>query len=343
MFDSILNQIFIQEDCLFANSFNRAVLYTRGSALAEKLHDDIQKLHTADDILFPTLGAAGLPETFGQKISKTLSDWRHNPPSIPALICIAAEHFGIPAESEALQAALMAGIAAEMPHPNAYHNTDHFREVTAAVIRLCHAHNQLAAAPLSAEDIAKMLLAAAGHDLLHDGKDNMLNGVHTQYRLENKAIGALEPFMSISGMAEMNREDIRALIRITDISAPAGKSSPRQTLKNLIESQASAIPAELAPLAQNKKLVAMAAMMSDADLSASTAGDISFTRMINALLSRENPKISPTDESFVGFVSDVVGGRFLSPAGRALSQTSLEAILSAARSSKTRAAKGPNP
>lgn len=218
----------------FSTSFSQTDLVNSSIQSLSRFDQDIASLKKDAAVLFD--GSTG--EAAGHKMSDLFNSWRDRPVSTPAIISFAAEHFGIPPEDKNLQAALMAGIAAEVENDNPYHNNHHFREVTATMARLCATNNDLAASQktaifLETDNIAKCLLAAAGHDLMHDGKTNSLSGAesHEQYRLENKAIEAINPFMKIAGMSGRDREDVRVMIRITDISAKPGAASPHKYLK----------------------------------------------------------------------------------------------------------------
>jgi hypothetical protein len=222
----------------FSKSFAQAELVNSGIESVSRFDQDIARLKKEAGILIEGTGGTD----GGKKMADLFNSWRDDPVSTPAIIAFAAEHFGISPDDKNLRAALMAGIAAEVQNDNPYHSNHHFREVTATMVRLCATHNDLATQNknvvfLETDNIAKCLLAAAGHDLMHDGKTNSLSGPesHEQYRLENKAIDAIEPFMKIAGMNGRDREDVRVMIRITDISAKPGTASPHKHLKETVQ------------------------------------------------------------------------------------------------------------
>lgn len=222
----------------FSKSFTQTELVNSSIETISRFDQDMARLRKEAGVLID--GAGGIDG--GQKMADLFNSWRDNPVSTPAIISFAAEHFGISPDDKNLRAALMAGIAAEVQNDNPYHSNHHFREVTATMVRLCATNNDLAAGNknavfLETDNIAKCLLAAAGHDLMHDGKTNSLSGPesHEQYRLENKAIEAIEPFMKIAGMNGRDREDVRVMIRITDISAKPGTPSPHKHLKETVQ------------------------------------------------------------------------------------------------------------
>lgn len=327
-----------QDDGFFKNTFRRDDLINSAIDTVRKFDDDMQRLKQDAGVLFASVSTAGGDDN-GAKMAALFDKWRDNPPSTVAIICAAAEHFDIPADNRQLKAAVMAGLAAEVDNDNPYHSNHHFREVTASIARLCNTNNELAASGkpgtvmLDADDLAKCLLAAAGHDLMHDGKTNSLTGPdsHQQYRLENKAIGAIEPFMQLAGMNTRDQEDVRVMIRITDISAPQGGKSPHSLLKTAAQGNAAALPAELADMARSPALLAMCTLMSDADLGPSTGTDFNYSRKMTTLLSKENPALADSNKTLAGFLQFVVGGELTSDAGKAASQKALSGIMQEAQ------------
>lgn len=363
-----------QDDAFFKNTFRRDELVNSAIDTVRHFERDMQRLKQDAGVLFASAGTAGGGDN-GAKMAELFDKWRDNPPSTVAIICAAAEHFDIPPDNRHLKAAIMAGLAAEVDNDNPYHSNHHFREVTATMARLCNVNNELAASGkpgaimLESDNVAKCLLAAAGHDLMHDGKTNSLTGPesHQQYRLENKAIGAIEPFMQVAGMSARDQEDVRVMIRITDISAPPGGKSPHSLLKGvfkeppvreqslssssivqqylkdhnapvLVDDSGKALPSasvELPPalrnLAQDQTLLTMCTLMSDADLGPSTATNFEYSRKMTTLLSRENPALADSNKTLSGFLQFVVGGELTSDAGKTASQKALSSIMQEAQ------------
>lgn len=324
-----------QEDTFFKNTFRRDDLINSAIDTVRDFDRDMKNLRQDADALF---GAGTLPagEDRGQKLAALFDKWRDGPaPSTAAIICTAAAHFDIPADNRHLKAAIMTALAAEVDNDNPYHSNHHFREVTATMARLCTVNNDMAASGngvlLDADSIAKSLLAAAGHDLMHDGKTNSLTGPdsHVQYRLENKAIAAIEPFMQLAGMSPRDQEDVRVMIRITDISAPPGGKSPHSHLKAAVGGDAPAAQ-ELSDMTRDRVLLTMCTLMSDADLGPSTATTYAYSRKMTTLLSKENPALADSNKTLAGFLQFVVGGDLTSDAGKAASGAALRGIMAEA-------------
>lgn len=337
-----------QSNDFFKHTFRRDELVNSAIETVRHFDRDMQALKKDGSVLFASVTTQGGDDK-GAKLAALFDTWRDAPPSTTAIICAAAVHFDIPPDNRHLKAAIMAGLAAEVDNNNPYHSNHHFREVTATMARLCNAHNELAAGGkqetmlLDSDNIAKCLLAAAAHDLMHDGKTNSLNGPesHMQYRLENKAIGAIEPFMQLAGMSPRDQEDVRVMIRITDISAPQGGKSPHSILKAAASGKADALPPELADMARDPVLRAMCTLMSDADLGPSTATTFDFSRKMTTLLSHENPALADSNKTLAGFLQFVVGGELTSDAGKTASHKALGSIMQHAQKPDTPAPDAP--
>ena len=327
-----------QDDAFFEGTFRRDELINSAIDTVRKFDTDMTGLRKDMAVLFASATTQG-GDNKGGEVAALFDKWRDNPPSTAAIICAAAEHFDIPPDNRNLKAAVMAGLAAEVDSENPYHSNHHFREVTASIARLCNVNNELAASGkpggvmLESNDVAKCLLSAAGHDLMHDGKTNSLTGPesHEQYRLENKAIGAIEPFMKLSGMSARDQEDVRVMIRITDISAPQGGKSPHSFLKAAAKGDTGALPPELSDMARDKTLFTLCTLMSDADLGPSTATTFDYSRKMTTLLSRENPVLADSNKTLAGFLQFVVGGELTSDAGKTVSQKALGSIMQEAQ------------
>ena len=269
----------------------------------------------------------------GHDYARQFVQWREKPPVMSAVLLAAAEALKLEGDDPAVMAAAMASFAADVPLNNAYHDNSHFREVTAMVAVYCKVNQQLAAqgvagaTPLSSSDMAKCVLAAMGHDLLHNGGGNTVDGVHQQYRLEDRAIAAIDPFMKLAGMSDADRLEVATLIRVTDVSAPKGGMSPHKVLRKLMAGEPVDVPPELQSIASDARLRNMAALMSDADLAPSAATNYITSRRQLHRVSAENPALPATDQSLSGFLSFVVEKEFVSPAARYLSQSSLDGIV----------------
>lgn len=314
------------------------------NVVSEKIDQDSEALQKSHATLFANHAESFEGEN-GQKLANLFEDWRDgdNPPSVPAILLDAADKMGIDKDDPIFQAALMTGIAAEITLDNAYHDNNHFREVVTATMRLVNTNNELATSGqegvhlMDGQDISKILLAAAGHDLNHDGDGNAPNGVHQQYLLEQGAIDTMLPFMEAAGMDAQDIKDVGTMIRVTDVSAPRDGKSPHTYMKETAKTTqdggvvpAVSLPPELKDLAINPTLLQSATMLSDADLSPSAAATYEFNQRMTVLMNKEVPAIKVGAGTTKFFCSVVVGGEFSSVAGRAQSQSSLKGMINQA-------------
>jgi ribose-phosphate pyrophosphokinase len=269
----------------------------------------------------------------GEALAQVFTQWRKKDLSVFALALAALSYFDIPRSDKMYTGVLLSAAAADAPHNNAYHNNHHFREVLGAMIRLVDASLN-DGAPLTKTDICTCLIAAAGHDLTHDGKPNK-----TAFEAEDRASDALGTILAKAGIDDI--DDIRTMIRVTDIGRYNGQESAHAVLKKLAAGNTADTPPELARLAADKHLCLMASLLSDADLTPSAGTGYTFARHMTQLLSQENPQIPDSDNTLHGFLSHVVGNGFTSPAGARLSNADFEKIHSTAYQSMSSPAKKP--
>lgn len=277
----------------------------------------------------------------GQIISDYFIHWRtHGGPSIPVMMLVTAEKMALDIHEPCFRAAVVVGVCAEIVNDRPYHNNAHFREVVAFMIRNCVTNNELVeysergAEHLDGPDIAKCLLAAAGHDLRHDGKGNTGTGGHTQYRLEEYSLDLMRPYLVKLGLAEHDIDDIRIMLLITDVTADKGRISPIRYMRTAyfshfhgMELDAEVLPEELAALAGDPRLAVMCAMMSDSDLGPSAGTNYAFNQKMTILIGMEDPAVRPGPQTTIGFSQYILEHSFTSTAGRANFQLALEKIL----------------
>lgn len=312
-----------KETSFFAKTVSHDAFARSAKNTLENFEQDLQKVAEAESVLFPSLQNGRLDKSAGKNLADVFRKWRESPPSIAALLCRSAEKLGIGPESAFLRAALLTAIAADVPNANPYHNTHHYREVVCAMTRLLHAHTRCPnEIQLDKNDMAKCLLAAAGHDLLHDGNANGL----TQYRLEDQSFLAMASFMTLAGVSEKHQQDIHTMIRATDISARHGRPSPQTLLKYFYAGEKIALCDGISAAAGDKKLLTMAALLGDADLTPSGATDLLFIRSMSTCVHRETPSVQDTPQETLNFIRFVIGGRYTTAAGQALGQESLADI-----------------
>jgi hypothetical protein len=204
---------------------------------------------------------------------------------------------------------------------NAYHNPAHSREVGVNWFCLALLHNALCdragLEPLSRSQLAGGLCAAFAHDLDHDGVGNGDDvGVYRPFWLESLAADHGAGVMRTADVGSQDIASVRCAILLTDprCGYPVLEAS---LAPDFAIEQAIALRPEFACLVESSVRL-MAAILRDADLmpsAAMTACDHDARTQEMLIEQGRDPKAqdrSSTD----AFLSGLVGGRFLSPAGQ---------------------------
>jgi len=287
------------------------------------LKSDMEFLKTWASPLF----ADGLkPEYIGERMAESFTKFEEESrPSLSALMLHAQDKLGLSdQETPEFNAAMMSALAADVPNTNGYHNNQHFLEVTSFAIRLFTTHNNLVSKGelkeelLDEKDFGKLMLAASGHDLLHDGLGNAPEGEHLSYRLEKQAAELVDEFAQLSGMSDQGRDDVRTMLLVTDVT---GDPSPHSFLKEAAKFHLEGedidfkkFPEELQGLS-NRSSFLLSAIMSDADLAPSALTTPAYNQRQTHKLSQE-AGIAEGPETTKFFLENIVGGSMTSPSGQ---------------------------
>ena len=234
-------------------------------------------------------------------------------PGLPGLLAAAFDRLGLgPTVPERRLAMLGAVLAHTTPAPP-FHDARHTREVVADAIWLAAA----TPAPLR-PDRALLLLAATIHDLGHDGGTNTRADARGRTRaipflLEDRSLALMQPAAAGLGLGRARWQDLVAVVRATDI----GFRPALTALHDGLPGAAAALPAELARLARRGGARLVAALLADADVMASAGLTAASHRARSARLGAERgQKLTAADT--LGFLEGLLGGRFISAAGRQL-------------------------
>ncbi|PWR22197.1 hypothetical protein [Zavarzinia compransoris] len=197
---------------------------------------------------------------------------------------------------------------------NPYHNAHHTLEV------LLNAHylairNDLVATHIRLNDRERALLCLSAliHDYEHDGT---MNGP-TRFRLESLAYDTAHPQFRAAGMDEADCAAIRAIVLATD---PAGPNLYMKALHSAafyggLPPEPGQAFAELKPLADDRRLLRMAALLNDADLLSSAGLSVDYADRQSAKLGAEGGrKLDCAD--MLRFLQHIVGGSFTTRAAR---------------------------
>jgi hypothetical protein len=204
---------------------------------------------------------------------------------------------------------------------NAYHNPAHSREVGVNWFCLALLHNalcdQAGQEPLSRSQLAVGLCAAFAHDLDHDGVGNADDaGVYRPFWLESLAADHGAGVMATARVGSNDIASVRCAILLTDPRCGYPVLEASLTPDFRVE-QTMALRPEFACLVESSVRL-MAAILRDADLmpsAAMTACDHD-ARTREMLIEQGREPQAQDRSSTDAFLSGLVGGRFLSPAGR---------------------------
>lgn len=239
--------------------------------------------------------------TYGDLATRILKKWEgQEAPSLPCILYKAAQKFGF--KDEHIRVAMVAGMLGMEDAGHEYHNASHNRKVVLQAVRLA------TEADLSSGDTAKLLIAAAIHDLGHDGKGNIIDGTHVPFRLEKQSFECARLYLEAARLSSEDTEDIKYIVLATDVS-PLG--NPNASAHLIATGQWDKLPEELSGLKERPDLQKLARMIAVADIASSAALSREIGAFENELISKELGKGSTA--SGYEFFSDAVSAEFQLP------------------------------
>ena len=250
-----------------------------------------------------------------EKLPSALADyfvaWRADEGRITTSVLLAEIIDLLPDVTPVLRAVAAAvGDLADQTHSLSYHNHHHFREVTCLASVLA-----LKTEGLDDNARLKVIIAAMAHDLGHDGAGNSPGGVHTPYRLEDKAFGTIAPLLEQMGVSASSQEEIKLLIRCTDVSSASGGRSPHQEVKDFLRHGTPITNKDLKVIETAPSLQKMIAILCDADLLPSAGLNMDFLTAQGEALAKERGLDQASLKDTLYFLKHIASGGFLSDAG----------------------------
>ena len=252
-------------------------------------------------------------------------------PSLPALLAAAYDALGMDPATPERRVAMVAAVLAQVTPAPRYHNARHTREVVADAIWLAAATPELGAG-----DRALLYLAAAVHDLGHDGGTNERTDRHGRRRwipgfLEDRSLALILPVARRAGVAAARCEDLATMVRQTDIVArPALTALHDMVLGGAGGGGAGGdgadgggrrldAPADkgLARLRSRPGVLRTAALLADADVMASAGLSRASQKLQDSRFAAERG-IATTPDGTLLFLDRMLGGRFITAVGRRL-------------------------
>ncbi len=247
--------------------------------------------------------AASLTHAFKEKslaagLDRLSQAFAEGPPPVLDILHAAAASLGIeltPQHRGQLEA--IAAIA-ETDHKGTYHNPIHFREVVACTAVLM----QHTSGALNEDQKYLLLVAAAVHDINHDGTGNKIDGQHVPFRLEDISFASVAPYLRLRGMDDAKIKDLHALLRATDVSMGGpGQPSPAARLRDGDFSNG------LERYQDRPDLQGMAMILQAADIMPSSAISQQHSRASSERLEQENGTPA-TAQSFAWFAENIARG-----------------------------------
>lgn len=255
----------------------------KASSVMFSLHDAIQKFQSSSSMLIKAdfdkvfLSNRFIGKRFGAAAFRLIEQCDNSSqPSLASINSRAADYFKMDGRDRA--ALMVASVLGSVDTGFPYHNAGHNRKVVMQAMRLT-----AAAAELSSRDVAKLLVAASIHDLGHNGKGNVENGVHKPFLLEKQAFEHARPYLAQAGLTPDELEDIKTLVLATDVSPLGSKDSPSY----IFATSPQEVPPELARLNLSKPLAKSARILQVADIASSAALCCEQSRKECAAIARE--------------------------------------------------------
>lgn len=241
--------------------------------------------------------------------------------------------------------------AAAKADANKYHCTDHTGHVAEVAGYLAEKNNALyqdGDAPIELTRAERMMtvLAAFGHDVDHMGKPNPDDN---PYKNEDESFAIMQPILQAAGVSQADMDNLHVILRTTSPNGPhtflkdvlrAHEESEVVTLESLNTTVDQFAP-ELGVLIEDRRLATIAAIMSDSDLFPSAGAGLEANVEMSDRLSDETNVNFRTPEARQGFIDIVVGGRFASHAGRAVSGDVLDEMYEETKDEIRRNKEGP--
>jgi len=196
-----------------------------------------------------------------------------------------------------------------------YHNEIHFKDVVAVTGNLLDKHQKAGFVKLTKQDMIITMASAIGHDLDHRGYSNPVDNKTFN---EEESFRVMLPYLRAANMSENDIEKVHTILIAT---SPNGGNQYVKALAQAKREGRVVTHKELDPdnnfpqlkkLINNKKLLQMAAIVTDADLYASSGAGLKSHRAMNEALTKEAKQTGVkmdfnTNASSLFFFSKIVG------------------------------------
>jgi hypothetical protein len=268
------------------------------------------------------------PEATATRLAATHAAWlRGEGVSLPRILADGFASRGIAPGSPLRAGALLAAVLVSAPSSLAYHTLAHTREVVINAAWLLAATADLAAqdrpgaVPISRDDTGTLLLAAAMHDLGHDGGRGVRGGAdEPPHRLEERAFRWMRPGLRRLGVSAAILEDLHTILLITDpVLRPDARRVTDHVLFGTPYPAKAAHHPVLSPIIGRPSLAQLCALMADADVLSSVGLTVAWQDEQTRRLGEERGAPISRHER-LHFQDRIAGPGLASAAGRLLDQ-----------------------
>ena len=282
------------------------------------------------------------------KLEALLVKWNVTPEKAPTVITLlqfAIHKFDIK-KPNYLSAINMAGALAQLQNEQPYHGNLHFKKVVLQTIRLIEEHNRLTAKSVglffTERDIVILLIAATIHDLGHDGKGNVAQGMPYPGRLELRSYSIAVKCLEKCGLSEpKDLKDLKVMLLCTDVSSTAIHKSYCFQMKEVYlyfngGKESGQNKPEISPaikkLLSDEKLTLLSLMLHEADIATSAGVTYEITKYESKLLAEETGiREIATPAGLLNFIMQICDQQMLSNAARKLYKVNMKAIYKQAK------------
>jgi len=279
----------------------------------------------------------GTGDNWTDKAAKIFASWRESVSSVPQLSDIvfsALDKFNIDVEHPLVPAIMTACLLGEINHNNPYHDNNHFREVLCICLKLAVVNSDIHPdTSLDANDICLLIIAASIHDFAHNGKSNIIDGVHIPSSLEKRSIAKARPFFEALALASDTIDKIERLILSTDPSRGQGGHSPAGVTRDIYLAHSHDnvailnVSKEYELLLNSSKLSLISMMLCEADIVMSSSLTYDFSKQMTRKIAQESSVLKPSANTLYGFMQVVCHGGFVVDASQLLFSKSFRSIM----------------
>lgn len=305
--------------------------------IVDNYADDDVRMTDVSELLFGADLVA-----YGARATSVFNRWADEGggPSMVAMAAQAIDHFNIPHDHPDVASVLTAALLAEYPNNLLYHGNEHYRKVMFHVIRLMVTHQALQdekAIKLSEAQIIQMLIAAAIHDLGHEGGDNMRDGIYTPGYMEQRAVDIARPYFHALDLDRDLLAEIETIVFCTDITFFAGENSPCVRMRkiydhffvgNVTEDDIGMMMiGKLRRFDENPALSMMAMLLHEADVGSSAGLSYEQSRVETMSIMEERGVMTAGPKMLLAFMTQQLNGNMMTPAGNAVFGPAMRTIM----------------